>query len=312
MPRPILVSPSSFGQCGGDPLALLERRGFTPVLNPTGRKLTEDEVIALGQGCLGIVAGVEPLTRRVMDALPELRCISRVGVGLDNVDLACAREKGIAVCSTPDGPTQSVAELTLGLVLALLRRIPAADANLHRGTWKKETGRLLQGKRVGVVGLGRIGKQVASMFLALGNPVTACDISPDEAWRAGRALEMDGLEGLCRASDIVTLHTPPPRGGRPLLGERELGWLKPTALLVNVARGGVVDEEALLRSLREKRLAGAALDVFSQEPYSGPLCRLDNVVLTPHIGSYAEESKRQMEVDAVVHLLAEMERAGLP
>lgn len=304
MQRKILVSPSSFGQCGREPLDLLEQHGFIAVMNPAGRKLTEDEVMELGRDCIGIVAGIEPLTRRVMNALPDLRCISRAGVGMDSVDLAYAAEKGILVTNTPDGPSQSVAELTLGLVMALLRRIPAADANLHRGVWKKETGRLLAGKRIGIIGLGRIGKRVAGLFLALGNPVTACDTAPDGSWLTGRAVEMTGLEELCRTADIITLHTPLPAGGRPLLGERELGWMKPSAYLVNVSRGGVVDEEQLFFHLQEKRIAGAALDVFLTEPYDGPFCRLDNVILTPHLGSYAEEAKLRMEVDAVINLLA--------
>jgi D-3-phosphoglycerate dehydrogenase len=134
----VLTSPSSFGQVGNEPLDILKENGFDVINNPFGRKLSEDEVINLADGCIGIVAGVEPLTARVMDALPDLKCISRVGIGMDSVDLEHAKQKGIIVVNTPNGPTRSVAELTLAMVFALLRRIPQADTALKNRQWKKQ------------------------------------------------------------------------------------------------------------------------------------------------------------------------------
>jgi len=299
----VLLSPSSFGKVGPQPIEILENRGFEIINNPYGRKLTEEEVIDLGKECVGIVAGVESLTAKVMDALPKLKCISRVGVGMDSVDLEYAAKKGIKVVNTPDGPTRSVAELTLALVFSMLRRVPQADAAMKNKIWEKQTGNLLHKKTIGVIGLGRIGRMVAEMFRALGNNVMGFDIQPDKTWANEKGVVLKSMEELISNSDIITLHIPGNKDKTPAIGEKEINMMKKGAFLVNIARGGVVDEDALYKALTEKKLAAAAIDVFSVEPYNGPLCKLDNVVLTPHLGSYAEEGKLQMEIDAVNNLL---------
>lgn len=299
----ILTSPSSFGQVGSAPLDLLTENGYEVINNPYGRKLTEDEVIELAGDCIGIVAGVEPLTARVMDALPHLKCISRVGIGMDSVDLKYAAEKGIIVKNTPDGPTRAVAELTLCMTLSLLRRIPQAHYDLKNKVWKKQTGNLFLNKVVGVVGLGRIGKLVSQMFRALGNPVIGFDPYADKTWAANIGVELMDLETLLTKADILTIHVPGNEDGSAVIGEKEIELLKAGAFLINISRGGIVDEAALYTALANKKLAGAAIDVFSEEPYAGPLCDLDNVVLTPHLGSYAEEGKLLMEIDAVNNLI---------
>jgi len=299
----VLTSPSSFGQVGSEPFDILVSNGFEYINNPFGRKLTEDEVIELAGDCVGIVAGVEPLTARVMDALPNLKIISRVGIGMDSVDIDYAKQKGIVVLNTPDAPTRSVAELTLAMTLSLLRKIPQADAALKNKQWKKQTGNLLFEKTVGVVGLGRIGRLVAQFFRALGNPVIGFDLYADEAWCKQTGVEVYSFDEVLQKADIVTLHIPGNKDKTPVIGERELGLMKQGAFLINIARGEVMDENALYNALKAKKLTGAALDVYSQEPYSGPLCELDNIVLTPHIGSYAEEGKLQMEIEAVKNLI---------
>jgi D-3-phosphoglycerate dehydrogenase len=303
MKRKILASPSSFGQVSSEPLDLLLKNDFEIVNNPFGRKLTEDEVIQLGRDCVGIVAGVEPLTARVMDALPDLKCISRVGVGMDSVDLEYAKAKNISVRNTPEGPTRAVAELTVGMTLALLRKIPQADANMKQKIWKKETGNLLYGKKVGVIGLGRIGRLVAELFRALGNEVNGFDPSPDRDWAARNNVGLLEFAGVLSGSDIITLHVSSGKNGGPLIGKAEFSLLKKDAFLLNIARGGVVDETLLYEALTSDKLGGAAIDVFAHEPYKGPLCSLQNVVLTPHLGSYAKEGKLKMEVDAVQNLI---------
>jgi len=299
----VLTSPSSFGQVGSEPFDILVSNGFEYINNPFGRKLTEDEVIELAGDCVGIVAGVEPLTARVMDALPNLKIISRVGIGMDSVDIDYAKQKGIVVLNTPDAPTRSVAELTLAMTLSLLRKIPQADAALKNKQWKKQTGNLLFEKTVGVIGLGRIGRLVAQFFRALGNPVIGFDLYADEAWCKQTGVEVHSFDEVLQKADIVTLHIPGNKDKTPVIGERELGLMKQGAFLINIARGEVMDENALYNALKAKKLTGAALDVYSQEPYSGPLCELDNIVLTPHIGSYAEEGKLQMEIEAVKNLI---------
>lgn len=301
--KKILASPSSIGQISSEPFDILQQNGFEVVHNPYGRKLTENEVIELANDCIGIVAGLEPLNRRVIDALPYLKCISRVGVGMDNIDLDYAKLKGIMVINTPDGPTRSVAELTIAMTLSLLKRIPQADADMKNKHWKKRIGNLLHKKRIGIIGLGRIGKMVAEMFRALGNPVIGFDLFSDEDWAKRQGVELGCLEDVIRQAEILSLHIPESSDKKPVIGAYELQSMKEGAFLINIARGGVVDEDALFQSLRSQRVAGAAIDVFSQEPYDGPLCDLDNVILTPHLGSYALEGKLQMEIDAVNNLV---------
>ena len=299
----VLTSPSSMGQVGPQPFDILKENGFEVVNNPYGRKLTEDEVIELAKGCVGIVAGVEPLTARVMDELPDLKCISRVGVGMDNVDIEYAKQKGIVVVNTPDGPTRGVAELTLGMTLSLLRRIPQADAAIKNKQWKKQIGNLINEKQVGIIGLGRIGKMVAGLFRGIGNPIIGFDLYPDEKWAAENFVSLNSFENVLKMADIITLHIPGNKDKTPVIGSKELGMMKKGAFIINISRGGVVDEDALYDALKNGHLAGAAIDVFTKEPYNGPLCDLDNVVLTPHLGSYASEGKLQMEIDAVLNLI---------
>lgn len=301
--RKVLTSPSSISEVGPQPFDILKENGFEIINNPYGRKLTEEEVIELAEGCVGIVAGVEPLTPRVMDALPDLKCISRVGVGMDNVDIEYAKQKGIVVVNTPDGPTRGVAELTLGMTLSLLRRIPQADAAIKNKQWKKQIGNLIYEKQVGVIGLGRIGKMVAGLFRGIGNPVIGFDLYPDEKWAAENFVSLNSFENVLKMADIITLHIPGNKDKTPVIGSKELGMMKKGAFIINISRGGVVDEDALYGALKDGHLAGAAIDVFTKEPYSGPLSDLDNVVLTPHLGSYASEGKLQMEIDAVLNLI---------
>ena len=299
----VLVSPSFFGKCGNEPISLLIENGYEPIINPFGRKLTENEVIEIASDCIGIVAGVEPLNKRVMDALPNLKCISRVGVGMDSVDLEYAKEKGIIVVNTPDGPTISVAEMTIAMTFSLLRKIPQADANIKKGIWKKEIGNLLFGKTIGVVGLGRIGKMVAEMFSKLGNTVIGFDLYPDKEWAKQNSVKLVDLDELMHESDVVSLHVPPNKDKTAIIGKEQLLKMKKFSFLINAARGGVVDEAELFDLLKQNNIAGAAIDVFSEEPYNGSFVKLNNVVLTPHLGSYAAEGKLQMEIDAVKNLI---------
>ncbi len=301
--KKVLTSPSSMGQCGSDPFDILQNNGYEIINNPYGRKLTEDEVIDLAKDCIGIVAGVEPLTARVMDALPNLKCISRVGVGMDSVDQDYAKQKGIIVVNTPDGPTRGVAELTLAMTLSLLRKIPQADAAMHQHKWKKQIGNLILGKRIGVIGLGRIGKMVSELFRGIGNPVIGYDPFANINWAKEKGVEIKSFEEVLTEADILTLHIPGNKDKSPVMSLTELNKMKDGAFLINIARGGVVDEDALFTVLKSGKLSGAAIDVYTKEPYDGPLCELDNIIMTPHLGSYAKEGKLKMEIDACQNLI---------
>jgi D-3-phosphoglycerate dehydrogenase len=293
----VAVTTSGFARYDDEPLACLRRRGIDYALNSAGRSLNEDEAVDILSGCVGVVAGTEPLTRRVLDACPGLRVISRCGTGTDNVDLRAAHEKGIAVRNTPDGPTRAVAELTLAYALNLLRRVTCMDRELRAGNWQKRMGSLLEGKEVGLVGFGRIGRAAAELFSAFGARVAFADPAVSDA--AYQKLETDEL---CAQAQIISLHCPKPENGEAVMNAERLARMRPGSYLINAARGGLVDEEALFALLESGRIAGAALDTFAREPYTGPLTGLDNVILTPHIGSYAREARIRMEIEAVENL----------
>lgn len=302
----VLISPSSFGMIDREPIIMLEQQGYEVVQNPFGRKLTEDEVVELGSGCIGIVAGVESLTREVLHQLPKMKCISRVGVGMDSIDKDAASDLNITLMNTPDGPTQAVAELTLGLTFSLLRGIATAHNNMLSRRWLKETGYLLKGKVIGVIGLGRIGRKVCESFVSLGNDVIGYDLNYDQKWCSKWGVQTADLEQLLNVVDIITIHVPFNKKTGPLLDFKEFEMVKNGAFLINVSRGSVVNEKALYEALKSGKLCGAAIDVFENEPYEGELIDCKNVVLTPHIGSYAREGKLKMEIDAVTNLITSL------
>jgi D-3-phosphoglycerate dehydrogenase len=291
----VVVSTSSFAAAS---LEALRGEGHEVVVNPHGRTLTGAEALELLRDADGVIAGTEPLTREVLTAAPRLRVISRVGVGIDGIDLDTARERGIVVANTPDAVTDAAAELTVAGLLALLRHVHLMHADLNAGVWRKRMGSLLRDKTVGIVGYGRVGRRVAALLDPFGarllahDPVLTGDLGPAEAAT---------LDDLLRESDVVTVHASGDAG--TLIGEREIARLKHGAYLVNAARGGLVDETALERALQEGRLAGAYLDTFADEPYDGPLLHRDDVLVTAHAGSYAIEARTHMEREAVGNLL---------
>lgn len=299
----ILLSPSAFGECGSEPLDLLKTAGFEVVQNPYGRKLSENETISLGSDIIGVVAGLETYNRDVLNKLGKLKCISRVGVGIDSIDLEYAKEKGVEICITPNGPIQPVAELSITLALNLLRRISVSDRRIRKGIWKKETGNLIQGKIIGIMGLGRIGKRAALVYRALGCSVIAYDKFPDVKWMKENNVGNESFEKVLTTADIISIHVPGLENGKALINAVELGMMKEEGIIINLSRGGVVDELALLNHLKANPEFLAASDVFVDEPYKGALIEMDNILLTPHIGSYAKEAKLAMEIEAVSNLI---------
>ncbi len=298
--KKVFVSTSSFARDDRKPLELLEESGFSVALNPLGRKLEEGEIARFLQEVSYLIAGTESLSRRVLESAKQLRIISRCGVGLDNVDLAAAKQLGIEVFTAPTGPTIAVAELTVGLMLDVLRQTSQMDRQVRAGNWNKLTGFLLKDKNVGIIGFGRIGRQVAKLLRGFGAQPAYCDIM--EVKTDAPCLRLS-LDELLAWANIVTLHCSGAESGKPVIGARQLKTMQPGSWLINTARGGLVDENAIFESLQSRHLRGAALDVFGQEPYTGRLCQLDNLVLTPHIGSYARESRRQMEIEAAMNVI---------
>ncbi len=307
----IAVTTSTFAKESAEPLEILRAAGFEVVLNPHGRKLTRDETVSLLSEVEGVLAGTEALDRAVLEKLPRLKMIARVGTGMENVDLACAAERGIRVGNTPDGPTWAVAELALAGLLSLLRRVPQADAAIRRGEWHKPMGRLLHGRTVGVIGLGRIGKAWVRLLKPFEVELLAVDPQQDPTFAREVGLEYGSLEEVLPRCDILSMHlSGAPKA--PMIGPAEIARMRTGALLLNLARGGWVDEAALAQALASGKLDGAYIDVFEQEPYAGPLRDLPNVVLTPHIGSYAVECRIQMELDAARQVIEFFAHGGRP
>lgn len=281
---------------------------FQFISNPYKRKLTETEVTELIEVHQpeAIIAGVEPLTRRVLQKAKNLKVISRCGIGLDTVDLDAARELGITVTNTPDGPTRAVAELTLGLMLNLIRSIHISDAGIRNGKWERPMGSLLEGKTIGIIGCGRIGTAVAKLVKAFDCIV----LGYDKYVKANEYMNMVPFEKLIAEADIITLHIPYSKETHNILGSKELSSMKKDAFIINTSRGGLIDEEVLYKKLKLGELKGAALDCYNDEPYVGPLKELNNVLLTAHIGSYAREARMLQEKQAVENLIFHMKKVG--
>ncbi|HLI28533.1 MAG TPA: phosphoglycerate dehydrogenase [Chloroflexota bacterium] len=254
-----------------------------------------------------VVRSETKVTREVIEAGRNLRVIGRAGVGVDNIDVEAATRRGVVVVNAPAGNTIAVAEHTLGLLLALARSIPQAAAALRRGEWQrsKYLGHEIRGKILGIIGLGRIGRAVARRAQGFEMRTIAYDpyVGAEQARRLG--VELVELPALLRTADFVSIHTPATAQTQGLLGAAELALMKPTAYLINCARGGIVDEAALTDALRSGRLAGAALDVFSREPPGDlPLLQLDNVVATPHLAASTHEAQVSVALEVAEQVVA--------
>jgi D-3-phosphoglycerate dehydrogenase len=297
----VAIGPSSFAEKDDTPLRMLEAAGCVIKPNPFGRRLTESEIIVHLEGVDGLIAGLEPLNRIVLEsAHPRLKALARVGIGVANVDFNAAREFGIAVSSTPDGPVDAVAEMTLAALLSLARQIVPTNAALHRGEWTKSIGRGLRGAKVLLIGYGRIGKRVGELLHAFGAEVLVCDPALTGAADGVTMVELN--EGLALA-DVISLHA---SGEECILDCAAFALMKPDVLLLNGARGGLVDESSLLAALDSGKVAGVWFDAFWEEPYTGPLTRYEQAILTPHVGTYTERCRLQMETEAVRNLLRDL------
>jgi D-3-phosphoglycerate dehydrogenase len=256
-----------------------------------------------------IVRSRTRITRAVIESASNLKVIGRQGVGIDNIDVEAARARGIIVLNTPDALTESVAELAVGLMIAVAREIPRADRGLKEGRWLKGQLRQveLSGKTLGILGLGRIGAKVASICSSMGMRTVYWSRSRKPELEKELSLTYVNFADLFKQADFLSIHlalTPETKG---IVGRKEIYAMKPTAFLINTSRGAVVDEEALYEALRDGKLAGAALDVFDQEPYYGKLRELPNVVLTPHIGSDTHEAQLRSGISLAEKIIEALE-----
>jgi len=299
----VLVTPRSF-KLDSVAITLLQEAGFEIRWNPHNRPLTEKELLHELTDVEGIIIGVDPLTARVINEAKSLRVISKYGVGLDNIDISAATARGILVTVTPGANAISVAELTIGLMLSVARQIPLADKLVREGSWPRVVGHELYGKVLGLVGMGRIGREVAKRAYAFGMRILAFDKVQDKEFAECYNVEYTDLDDLLARSDFVSIHLPLDDSTRNLLDEGRLRKMKPEAFLINTSRGGILDEKALVRALTCGWIAGAALDVYAEEPPTDlELKRLSNVVLTPHMGAHTQEAISRMAQQAARNLI---------
>jgi len=298
MPK-VLITTVPFAKKDRLPLELLEAIGAEYLINPLNKKLTENELAEMVSDFDIIIAGTEPITDFVIKKAKKLKMISRVGIGLDSVDLLAAEKMGIKVSYTPDAPAPAVAEFTIGLLITLLRSAQLSNIQIHRGNWHRYFGKRIANTTIGVIGLGRIGSRVLNRLSVFGTPrLLVNDLSPHPDLDRKFKLEWADKETIYRESDVISLHVPLTRSTKNMITKKQLEMMKSDAIIINTSRGGVVNELDLYNVMKTGHLSGAAIDVFEQEPYDGPLIEIERCFLTAHMGSMSLDCRTRMETEA--------------
>jgi len=292
----LLVTPTSYGKNDARLKIELEAQVGEVIYNPTGKPLTSAEVAQLLPGIDGYIAGLDGIDANALKSADRLKVISRYGVGFDNVDLAVAREKGIVVTNTPGANSVSVAELALGLMLALARQIPEAVEAVHQGKFPRYSGISIEGKTIGILGLGAIGKQLARRLSGFDCKIVAYDPFADAAFAKDNHIELASMDEVIGQADFVSLHLPLLPETRGIVNEAFLNKMKRGSFLINTSRGEAINEDALLKVLQSGHLKGAGLDAFAVEPPDpkNPLLALPQVVVTPHLGAQTDGATSTM------------------
>lgn len=298
MPK-ALITTVPFGDKNRFPLELMENAGIEYLINPLNKKLTEDELAEMITDFDVIIAGTEQITAKVMDRASNLKMISRVGIGLDSVDLLAAEERGITVSYTPDAPAPAVAELTLGLMLTLLRSVQVSNSEMHNGKWHRFFGRRLAEVTIGIIGVGRIGTRVLNRTKGFGTPrILVNDVMPNLELDREFKLEWVSKEKIYQEADLISLHVPLTHLTKNMIRKEQLLSMKEDAIIINTARGGIINEQDLYDVMEAGHLSGAAIDAFDFEPYTGQLCEIQRCLLTAHMGSMSIDCRTRMEIEA--------------
>ena len=305
MVTPRILITSIFLRAGDEVDRRLREAGFEPVYHPLTGKRTEEELIDLLRGIDGVIVSSDPFTARVLAAAPQLKVISRTGVGYDAIDMKAATAHGIVVTTTPGVNRHAVAEWAMALMLCCARKLTTNLDEVRRGGWTRHEGIDLAGKTLGLVGLGTIGKEVAQRATAFEMRILAYDLVQDLPFAEAHRVSFVPLDQLLRESDFVSLHLFLNNASRHLINAERLALMKPTAFLINTARGGIVDTAALCQALKEKRIAGVALDVVESEPLppDSPLRECNNVYLSPHVGGASADARRLSGAMAAENLI---------
>jgi D-3-phosphoglycerate dehydrogenase len=304
----ILITPRSFASSSDKAIKMLMARGYEIQRNNTDRPYKKEEMLNLIKDIDGIIIGIDELSAEIIERADKLKVISKYGTGLDNIDINMATNKKIIVTNTPTANVDAVADLAFALMLALARRIPEADQKTKSGKWEKIIGKSVWEKTLGVIGLGKIGRQVVKRARGFKMNILGFDLIKDKKFAPRYGIKYISLEKLLQKSDYITIHLPLNDATRGMISYKELEKIKKDAFLINTSRGGIVDEQALYQALRNNQLKGAALDVYhSEPPVESPLKELDNVIMTPHIGAYTEEAIENMGIQAAQNLIDVLE-----
>ena len=303
-PMKILVTPRSLTRDGHPALDALKDAGYELVFSTPGCFPTEEQLLELLPGCVGYLAGVEPISARVLDSAGDLKVISRNGTGVDSIDLAAAERNGIQIRRAEGANARGVAELTLAHILALVRSVAFSDGAMKAQQWQRRKGIELEGRTLGIIGCGRIGRLVAEFAVAFGMKVLAFDPYPSPQFAPGGAFEYGPLQDVLSKADIIGLHCPAKAAGTPLIDRDAIARMKKGVYIVNTARGSLLDQDAVLEALESGRIAGVALDAFDREPPDDwRLIKDSRTVATPHIGGYTVQSVDRAVSAAVDNLL---------
>ena len=304
----VLISPRSLTRDGHPSLKLLEDAGFEVVFATPGKQPTEEELLQLLPGCVGYLAGVEKISARVLEAAKGLKVISRNGSGIDNIDLEAAKKAGIEICRTEGANAKGVAELTIGSMFALARFLPFHDAGMKDEKWERRKGVELEGKTLGLIGCGQIGKETAIRALGVGMQVKAFRRNPDRSFAPSDKFSWISLEELLKTADVISLHRPANPDGTPVVDAEIIAQMKKGVLLINTARASLIDEAAVLEALEDGRIGGVATDVYVKEPPEDyGLVKHDRVIATPHLGGFTKESVDRATTEAVKNIIKTLE-----
>ena len=295
----VFVSTHPFSSTSPEPMRLLKYNEFDVRLNPFEHKISTQELANVIGDAEVLIAGTEKITEEVFKSAPNLKLISRVGIGLDGVDFDLCKKYGVRVAYTPDAPTMAVAELCVAMILDLARQVTRTDKNIRLGVWKRHMGTLLYGKTIGILGMGRIGKSLVHLLSSFNVNILVHDINPDIALGRLHKVKYGTKVDILKYSDIISVNLPLKEDTYDYITSKELDLMQSHTLLINTARGGIINENDLFKALKNNKIAGAAIDVFEEEPYNGKLIELENCLLTCHMGASTIDSRTDMEVQAV-------------
>lgn len=306
--KKVLVTPRSFGQYSDEPMRLLKQAGYEVVMNPYKRIMTEEEMLHHTADIDGIIVGVDPLNERVLSSAKQLKAVAKYGVGTDNIDLDFAKKQGIDVSITKNANSDAVADYAFTLMLSVARKALPIDRKCRQGDWKKVTSLDVYGKRIGILGFGAIGKGVALRAKGFNMEVLAYDVYQDDAFAKEHNIRFTTIEEILTTCDFISLHLPLLEETKNVIDRDAFAKMKDTAVIINTARGGLIDEDALYEALSEQKIYGAGIDVFEQEPPTNTkFFELDNIVIGSHCAASTQGAVDNMSLFAVKNLINSLE-----